>query len=442
MTARMLISITRRLPWWTVGLLGLASVGLGVVLTAEPFRSLSVLHWLVVAGLILTGAAELASAEASSRPWHARIVGVGWIVVGVLVASWPGITILALAVAVGIGLVIGGVVKVVAGLFGDGDERSIVGISGLTNVIVGVLALTWPAVTVLVLAAIFGVRTVLFGISQIALAFRLRSTSVGALQPGVPPAQRRRWPRALQLIGTVTALGLAMGGMAISVAVHRSQPSAPGAFYQAPSPLPDGQPGTIIRNEVIGGFHDGATTFRVLYKSTGYDGAPTAVSGIIVVPDGPSPVGGRKVVAFTHGTVGVATNCSPSLQSSKALPVYEGLDEFVAAGYVIAATDYQGLGTPGPHPYLVGQSEAMNALDGVRAADNLTKAHASTDFVVWGHSQGGQASLFTGQLAATYAPELHLLGVAAGAPVHPRRRRPDRCSRRHGKVRDQTLHQR
>ncbi len=84
---------------------------------------------------------------------------------------------------------------------------------------------------------------------------------------------------------------------------------------------------------------------------------------------------------------------------------------------MVAATDYQGLGTRGPHPYLVGNSEAMNALDSVRAARNLSDAHAGADFAVWGHSQGGQASLFTGQLAASYAPELHLVGVAVGAPA-------------------------
>jgi len=97
--------------------------------------------------------------------------------------------------------------------------------------------------------------------------------------------------------------------------------------------------------------------------------------------------------------------------------VAEGLRRFIAAGDVVAATDYQGLGTPGPEPYLVGDSEAMNALDAVRAARNLPQAHAGRDFAVWGHSQGGQASLFTGQLAAAYAPDLHLVGVAAGAPV-------------------------
>jgi fermentation-respiration switch protein FrsA (DUF1100 family) len=63
------------------------------------------------------------------------------------------------------------------------------------------------------------------------------------------------------------------------------------------------------------------------------------------------------------------------------------------------------------------RTAAMNALDSVRAAHNLAEAHAGKEFAVWGHSQGGQASLFTGQFASRYAPELHLVGVAAGAPV-------------------------
>ena len=221
------------------------------------------------------------------------------------------------------------------------------------------------------------------------------------------------------LVGLGALAALAVGLVLVFVVfVRSSQPGKPGGFYVAPVPLPAGPPGTIIRSEVIHGFHEGATAYRVLYTSTGYDGKPTAVSGIIVVPDGKSPSGGRKVIAYTHGTVGVASTCAPSLVSGAEQPLFfEGGDALLRAGYVIAASDYQGLGTPGPHPYLVGASEAMNELVAVRAARNLSQAHASTDFAVWGHSQGGQAALFTGQLASSYAPELHLVGVAAGAPV-------------------------
>ena len=81
------------------------------------------------------------------------------------------------------------------------------------------------------------------------------------------------------------------------------------------------------------------------------------------------------------------------------------------------ATDYEGLGTPGIHPYLVGASEGRGVLDVARAAQALRAAHASDRVVVDGHSQGGHAALFAGEIAAKYAPDLHLLGISAGAPV-------------------------
>lgn len=157
---------------------------------------------------------------------------------------------------------------------------------------------------------------------------------------------------------------------------------------------------------------------RVLYTSTNLEGEPTAVSGIIARPDTPAPPGGRRVLTFTHGTVGVTPRCAPSLRPVEQTPLgVEGGPAFIAAGYVVAATDYQGLGTAGTHPYLVGEVEARNALDITRAARNLAGAAAGTKFAVWGHSQGGHASLFTGEVASRYAPELDLVAVAAGGPV-------------------------
>jgi acetyl esterase/lipase len=201
------------------------------------------------------------------------------------------------------------------------------------------------------------------------------------------------------------------------LALRASSPARPGPFYAVPSPLPRGPAGTIIRKQLIPNFYPGAKAYRVLYKSTGLNGRPAAVSGLIVVPTGPPPRRGRKVIAFTHATVGLASSCAPSVQQGGAVQVIEGLGQFIAAGYVVAATDYLGLGTPGPPPYLLGPVEAMGALDSVRAAHRLRQAHAGVEFAVWGHSAGGQASLFTAELAPSYAPELRLAGVAAGAPM-------------------------
>jgi len=95
-----------------------------------------------------------------------------------------------------------------------------------------------------------------------------------------------------------------------------------------------------------------------------------------------------------------------------------GLANMLAQGYVVVATDYPGLGVPGQiHPYLIGVSEGRAVLDSVRAARDLPGSGASNRFAVWGHSQGGHAALYTGELVASYAPDLKLVGVAAAAPA-------------------------
>ena len=92
-------------------------------------------------------------------------------------------------------------------------------------------------------------------------------------------------------------------------------------------------------------------------------------------------------------------------------------DDVLAQGWAMVATDYTGLGTEGPHPYLIGQGEGRSVLDAVRAAHQLTAVELADETVVWGHSQGGHAALWTGVLAPTYAPELRIDGVAALAPA-------------------------
>ena len=91
-------------------------------------------------------------------------------------------------------------------------------------------------------------------------------------------------------------------------------------------------------------------------------------------------------------------------------------DELIAGGAVVAFTDYPGLGTPGPHPYLVGESEGRAVLDSIRAARALLGDRASATAAIYGHSQGGHAAVWADQLAGSYAPELDIAGVAAMAP--------------------------
>lgn len=192
--------------------------------------------------------------------------------------------------------------------------------------------------------------------------------------------------------------------------------SAQKRFYLASPEEIRGEPGTIIRQQEMPHPPTGATAYRVLYRSTGLDGEPIAVSGAIIVPTGPAPPGGRPVVAWAHPTTGVMPRCAPTL-AMYLFQQIQGLHALIEKGFVVAATDYPGLGVPGPHPYLVGASEGRAVLDSVRAARMLHGSGAGSRFAVWGHSQGGQAALFSGLLAAEYAPELSLVGVAAAAPA-------------------------
>jgi alpha-beta hydrolase superfamily lysophospholipase len=212
----------------------------------------------------------------------------------------------------------------------------------------------------------------------------------------------------------VAALAVASVGLAAPGGAVPTGPQGD-AFYRPPDPLPAGKPGTLIRAQPIPA-PAGAQAWRVLYHSRTVDGRDTAVSGVIAAPTGPAPKAGRPIVAWPHGTTGVADVCAPSKSADPVSRIPFAAD-ILAKGLVIAASDYEGLGTPGAHQYLVGDSEGRGVLDSARAARRLNSTGANTKLLVYGHSQGGHATLFAGELAATYAPELHLLGVEAGAPA-------------------------
>jgi pimeloyl-ACP methyl ester carboxylesterase len=188
------------------------------------------------------------------------------------------------------------------------------------------------------------------------------------------------------------------------------------AFYVPPEPLPEGQPGDVIWSRQLPS-PAGSRTWLVLYRSTSATGAPVAVSGTIVAPDGDDT--DRPIVTWAHGTTGLADGCAPSKQfvAGSAESALAALT--VARGEVFASTDYEGLGTPGVHPYLVGTSEAHGVLDIVRAAQQVVDAGVTSrsPVMLWGHSQGGHAAAMAADLSATYAPELDVRGAAVGAPA-------------------------
>jgi dienelactone hydrolase len=196
------------------------------------------------------------------------------------------------------------------------------------------------------------------------------------------------------------------------------------AFYAPPKPLPGKRHGDLIRARALKGAAvlPGARNELILYRSKGVTGKAVAVSGTVAIPRGEAPKGGWPVITYAHGTTGMADACAPTRDTGQApvtaLNTYIEplLQRWLKAGYAVVRTDYEGLGTPGLHPYLVGTSEGRSVLDAVRAA----RAYAPTlskRVVISGHSQGGHAALWAASLAPNWTPELKIRGTVAFAPA-------------------------
>jgi len=221
----------------------------------------------------------------------------------------------------------------------------------------------------------------------------------------------RRGLRALSTLAIVVPA-------AIAVAWWYSRPPRPDAFYDPPAGVPSA-PGILLRHEPFTrGLPAGARAWRLLYTTTRGDGTPT-VSGALILAAITLPPGPRPVIAWAHGTTGVAEGCAPSLLPAP-YPfngIVPALDQAIARGWVLVATDYPGLATEGPHEYLMGEGEGRAVLDAVKAAWQLPSLSLHRRAVVWGHSQGGHAALWAGGIAARHAPEIEVAGVAALAPA-------------------------
>jgi len=213
-------------------------------------------------------------------------------------------------------------------------------------------------------------------------------------------------------LGSVIAYSLWSSEDTVAKAQAQLQP-----FYTPPADIP-AEPGSLIRTEEIPNAGvPGGKAVRILYTSQDEAGKPVAVSGMIFVPDKPAPAEGREVLAWAHGTVGLADQCAPSRRPSVLGDTADWLNVAMDRNYVVPATDYLGLGTPGPNTYLVPGQEARDVVNSVRAARNFEQAKAGKRWIVWGHSQGGHSSLWTGTLAKEIAPELDLIAVGAAAPA-------------------------
>jgi pimeloyl-ACP methyl ester carboxylesterase len=206
------------------------------------------------------------------------------------------------------------------------------------------------------------------------------------------------------------------------------------AFYDPPSSIQPGKHGDLIWVAPITSGVPNSKAWKILYWSTTVNNETVPVSGLLIAPaTTEGPADGRPVVTWGHGTSGVPRNCAPSLFDNPARdaafylladsPVdidygIPGLSQMIAAGYVVVATDYNGLGAKGVHHYLISDTEGRNVLDAALAARHVPEAMAGERGVVMGWSQGGQAAVWAAQIADYVAPSEKILGAVALAPVN------------------------
>lgn len=214
---------------------------------------------------------------------------------------------------------------------------------------------------------------------------------------------------------------LATGVVVLAIAWWTTQPDNPDAFYKAPAQQPT-EGGALLRIDAFTReVPAGTRGWRILYTTTRADNSPAIASAIVVAPE-QRRSGAHPIIAWAHGATGIVPGCAPSVMAHPFGDAASGgawalLGKLLAENWVYVATDYVGLGTTGGHAFLIGDEAARAVFDAVRAAHRIDEIDLDDRVVVWGHSQGGHAALWSGIRAQEYAPDLKVLGIAALAPA-------------------------
>lgn len=239
-----------------------------------------------------------------------------------------------------------------------------------------------------------------------------------------PAKKTSFWQRHKHIKHFLIGLGIVVAAIIILIAslaaiaklrtAHRQNALQP--FYNTADLSTSGPLGQVVRSEPLGVSVKNGSALRILYRTQRANGSITFASGMIFIPNNSAAGTPRPVVAWAHGTVGMGDQCAPS-RTADPVSNISWVSEMLSRGWVVTATDYAGLGTPGTEGYLVGGDEARDVLNSVRALKYIPSAQAGSTFAVWGHSQGGHSALFTAAQASSYAPDLHLVGTVASAPA-------------------------
>ena len=191
-------------------------------------------------------------------------------------------------------------------------------------------------------------------------------------------------------------------------------------------------PGTLLEAIEIAPDVPGSRAWKVRFASSDLHGRPTESTGVVAAP----AEGGqdRPAVVWCHGTTGLGDAGTPSRQPNPAgelitFPDAEamsdvdrgvpGMAQYLSAGAVVVAPDYQGMGTDGFHHYCCATTGARDAVNAVRSLAQLEPAGAGGRFGVLGWSEGGGMALGVPELPGDELRGLDLRSVSTFAPGVP-----------------------
>ena len=203
------------------------------------------------------------------------------------------------------------------------------------------------------------------------------------------------------------------------------QPPVPAAdpFYAWSGPLGGTAPGTVLRTRSVAFAQAGVTapisSTQVLYRTSADDGSPSTTVTTVLRPPGAGP---ERIVSYHPAYDALGSQCAPSYTLRGYAPTRVATAEqavvagYLAAGYTVVVPDYEGRDLR----WTVGRESAYGALDGIRAAERFLRVPSSTPVGMIGYSGGSVPTQWGAELAPTYAPELRIVGAAAGGlPVAP-----------------------
>jgi uncharacterized membrane protein HdeD (DUF308 family) len=160
---------------WTLGLHGLASVAVGVMILAWPGIGVYALTIVFGAYTLATGMLEFGAAFTSrhkeERGWLI-LRGLLGIIVGVLVFAWPGISALALLYVIGAYAVALGILAVAASfqLPLDGRDRASMILAGLVPIVFGIVIFAKPGAGALAVLALIAAFALVTGVTELVVA--------------------------------------------------------------------------------------------------------------------------------------------------------------------------------------------------------------------------------------------------------------------------------